>query len=49
MKVICCVCKRTVRETKEDKGVKSHTWCKDCLKLFRIRNGLRNLNSKVRQ
>lgn len=49
MKVICCVCKRTIRETKEDEGVISHTWCPSCLKLFRVRHGLKNLRSKVRQ
>ena len=49
MVVICCVCKRTIRETKEDPDVKSHTWCPSCLKMFRIRNGLRKLGSKVRK
>jgi len=49
MTVICCVCKRTIRETREDESVKSHTWCPSCLKLFRVRNGLKNSRSKVRQ
>lgn len=47
MKVLCCVCSKLIRETKEDKDVVSHTWCEFCLRLFRWKNGLKKSSSKV--
>lgn len=40
MKVVCCVCKKVLKNTLNDPGVISHTYCKKCLKKFRKRNGL---------
>lgn len=43
MIVICCVCKKVIREDKSvDKGVISHTYCKPCLKKFREDNNLKS-------
>jgi len=49
MKVICCVCNRKIRETKEDPAVVSHTWCPSCLILFRVKEGLKKRSLKVRK
>lgn len=41
MIVICCVCKKVIREDESvDKGVISHTYCKPCLKRFREENNM---------
>jgi len=40
MIVVCCVCKKVLKKTSKDKGIISHTYCKDCLKKFREDNGL---------
>lgn len=45
--VICCVCKKIYKDNKVGDGIVSHGWCKDCLKLFRIMNGLKKSSSKV--
>ena len=49
MQVICCVCGRIYKDNKVGDGIVSHGWCPSCLKIFRVKNGLKKLNSKVRK